>query len=90
LGRDCQFVPTFPAHFYFTGRRHPTPVGALARDAGEFARAATKRPGTLKRGLAASGGYFALVQADKKLRLWGLIAKGYTDIEIDYRAAKRD
>ena len=60
LGRDCQFVPTFPAHFYFTGRRHPTPVGALARDAGEFARAATKRPGTLKRGLAASGGYFAL------------------------------
>jgi len=31
-----------------------------------------------------------IVQADKKLRLWCLIAKGYTDIEIDYRAAKRD
>jgi CHAT domain-containing protein len=31
-----------------------------------------------------------LVQADKKLRLWCLIAKGYTDIEIDYRASKRD
>jgi len=31
-----------------------------------------------------------LVQNDKKLRLWCLIAKGYTDIEIDYRAAKRD
>lgn len=31
-----------------------------------------------------------LAQNDKKLRLWCLIAKGYTDIEIDYRAAKRD
>ncbi len=31
-----------------------------------------------------------IVQNDKKLRLWCLIAKGYTDIEIDYRAAKRD
>jgi CHAT domain-containing protein len=31
-----------------------------------------------------------IVQTDKKLRLWCLIAKGYTDIEIDYRAAKRD
>jgi CHAT domain-containing protein len=31
-----------------------------------------------------------VVQADKKLQLWCLIAKGYTDIEIDYRAAKRD
>ena len=31
-----------------------------------------------------------IVQADKKLRLWCLIAKGYTDIEIDYRASKRD
>src|SRR5208337_1802669 len=31
-----------------------------------------------------------IVQADKKLRLWCLIAKGYTDIEIDYRATKRD
>src|SRR6202047_1739937 len=31
-----------------------------------------------------------VVQADKKLRLWCLIAKGYTDIEIDYRASKRD
>ena len=30
------------------------------------------------------------VQTDKKLRLWCLIAKGYTDIEIDYRASKRD
>jgi len=30
------------------------------------------------------------VQNDKKLHLWCLIAKGYTDIEIDYRAAKRD
>lgn len=27
---------------------------------------------------------------DKALRLWCLIAKGYTDIEIDYRATKRD
>jgi CHAT domain-containing protein len=31
-----------------------------------------------------------IVQNDKKLRLWCLIAKGYTDIEIDYRATKRD
>jgi CHAT domain-containing protein/tetratricopeptide (TPR) repeat protein len=31
-----------------------------------------------------------LVQADPKLRLWCLIAKGYTDIEIDYRLAKQD
>ena len=31
-----------------------------------------------------------IVKNDKKLRLWCLIAKGYTDIEIDYRAAKRD
>src|SRR6266700_5527590 len=31
-----------------------------------------------------------IVQNDKKLRLCCLIAKGYTDIEIDYRAAKRD
>jgi len=31
-----------------------------------------------------------IVQADKKLRLWCLIAKGYTDIEIDFRATKRD
>jgi CHAT domain-containing protein len=30
------------------------------------------------------------VQGDKRLRLWCLIAKGYTDIEIDYRATKRD
>lgn len=27
---------------------------------------------------------------DKELRLWCLIAKGYTDIEIDYRATKHD
>src|SRR5271165_6583013 len=31
-----------------------------------------------------------IVQGDKKLLLWCLIAKGYTDIEIDYRATKRD
>jgi CHAT domain-containing protein len=31
-----------------------------------------------------------IVRNDSKLRLWCLIAKGYTDIEIDYRAAKRD
>jgi CHAT domain-containing protein len=31
-----------------------------------------------------------ILQADKELRLWCLIAKGYTDIEIDYRAANRD
>ena len=30
------------------------------------------------------------MKADKELRLWCLIAKGYTDIEIDYRATKRD
>jgi hypothetical protein len=28
-----------------------------------------------------------IVQNDKKLRLWCLIAKGYTDIEIDYHGA---
>jgi CHAT domain-containing protein len=31
-----------------------------------------------------------IVQNDKKLRLWCLNAKGYTDIELDYRAARRD
>ena len=31
-----------------------------------------------------------IVQTDKRLRLWCLIAKGYTDIEVDYRATKRD
>jgi CHAT domain-containing protein/tetratricopeptide (TPR) repeat protein len=31
-----------------------------------------------------------IVQSDRRLRLWCLIAKGYTDIEIDYRATKRD
>jgi CHAT domain-containing protein len=31
-----------------------------------------------------------LVRKDAKLRLWCLAAKGYTDIELDYRAAKRD
>jgi len=31
-----------------------------------------------------------MVQSDKRLRLWCLIAKGYTDIEIDYRATKQD
>src|SRR5208282_1906232 len=31
-----------------------------------------------------------IVRNDPRLRLWCLIAKGYTDIEIDYRAAKRD
>lgn len=31
-----------------------------------------------------------LLEQDKELRLWCLIAKGHTDIEIDYRAAKRD
>jgi CHAT domain-containing protein len=31
-----------------------------------------------------------IVQTDKRLRLWCLVAKGYTDIEIDYRATKRD
>jgi len=31
-----------------------------------------------------------VVLADSRLRMWCLIAKGYTDIEIDYRAAKQD
>jgi CHAT domain-containing protein/tetratricopeptide (TPR) repeat protein len=31
-----------------------------------------------------------MVQNDSRLRLWCLIAKGYTDIEIDYRVSKRD
>src|ERR1700683_3939186 len=31
-----------------------------------------------------------IVQSDSRLRLWCLVAKGYTDIEIDYRASKRD
>jgi hypothetical protein len=31
-----------------------------------------------------------IVQNDPRLRLWCLLAKGYTDIEIDYRASKRD
>ena len=31
-----------------------------------------------------------IVRGDDKLRLWCLIAKGYTEIEIDHRAAKRD
>jgi CHAT domain-containing protein len=31
-----------------------------------------------------------IVRRDRKLRLWCLVAKGYTDIEIDYRATKRD
>ena len=31
-----------------------------------------------------------LLKEDKELRLWCLIAKGYTDIEIDYRVTKRD
>ena len=31
-----------------------------------------------------------ILKDDKELRLWCLIAKGYTDIEIDYRATKRD
>ncbi|HXX73231.1 MAG TPA: hypothetical protein VEI80_05995, partial [Candidatus Acidoferrales bacterium] len=31
-----------------------------------------------------------IVLADLRLRLWCLMAKGYTDIEIDYRAAKED
>src|SRR5260370_15801753 len=30
-----------------------------------------------------------VVQGDTKLRLWCLVAKGYTEIEIDYRATKR-
>ena len=31
-----------------------------------------------------------MVQNDPRLRLWCLAAKGYTDIEIDHNAAKRD
>jgi CHAT domain-containing protein len=31
-----------------------------------------------------------MVRNDPSLHLWCLIAKGYTDIEIDYRASKRD
>lgn len=31
-----------------------------------------------------------MLEQDHSLRLWCLVAKGYTDIEIDYRAAKRD
>jgi hypothetical protein len=31
-----------------------------------------------------------IVKEDKELQLWCLIAKGYTDVEIDYRAAERD
>jgi len=31
-----------------------------------------------------------IMKEHQDLRLWCLIAKGYTDIEIDYRAAKRD
>jgi CHAT domain-containing protein/tetratricopeptide (TPR) repeat protein len=31
-----------------------------------------------------------IVRNDPRLRLWCLIAKGYTDLEIDYRASKRD
>jgi CHAT domain-containing protein len=31
-----------------------------------------------------------IVQNDSRLRLWCLIAKGYTDVETDYRASKRD
>lgn len=31
-----------------------------------------------------------IVKEDRGLRLWCLIAKGYTDIEIDYRATKKD
>ena len=31
-----------------------------------------------------------IVRNDLRLRLWCLIAKGYTDLEIDYRASKRD
>jgi CHAT domain-containing protein len=31
-----------------------------------------------------------LLKEDKELRLWCLIAKGYTDIELDYRATKQD
>ena len=31
-----------------------------------------------------------MVRSDPRLRLWCLAAKGYTDIEIDYRAEKQD
>jgi len=31
-----------------------------------------------------------IVERDRALQLWCLIAKGYTDIEIDYRTSKRD
>src|SRR5262250_484576 len=31
-----------------------------------------------------------IVERDRALQLWCLVAKGYTDIEIDYRASKRD
>ena len=31
-----------------------------------------------------------IIRNDPGLRLWCLIAKGYTDLEIDYRASKRD
>src|SRR5881392_3149350 len=31
-----------------------------------------------------------IVKQDNELRLWCLIAKGYTDIELDYRATKQD
>ena len=31
-----------------------------------------------------------IVERDRPLQLWCLVAKGYTDIEIDYRTSKRD
>jgi hypothetical protein len=31
-----------------------------------------------------------IVQNDSRPRMWTLIAKGYTDIELDYRVSKRD
>ena len=31
-----------------------------------------------------------IMRNDPRLRLWCLAAKGYTDIEIDYRAEKKD
>ncbi len=31
-----------------------------------------------------------IMRSDPRLRLWCLAAKGYTDIEIDYRAEKKD
>jgi CHAT domain-containing protein/tetratricopeptide (TPR) repeat protein len=31
-----------------------------------------------------------IVESDSRLRVWCLMAKGYTDIEFDYRAAKQD